>query len=135
MLLPLAEAGRHPDLSEALLQELLYAGLNCPGFTEKQRWELTRCCGVVGLGVRISPLAMYWPFKFLGRKANVPEDLMEYYIDRLTKHLDIKTAKPTLNPFRSFLLPPNRGDAANAGEMGSLELQGVLDIYKMTLPV
>ena len=42
----------------------------------------------------------------LGRKANVPEDVMEFYIDRLTKHLDIKTAKPTMNPFRSFLIPP-----------------------------
>ena len=128
------DSGRNPDLNEALLSELLFAGLNCPGFSEKQRWELTRCCGPVGLSVRISPLAMYWPFKVLGRKANVPEDVMEYYIDRLTKHLDIKTARPTMNPFRSFLLPPNRGDASLAGEMGSLELQCVLDIYKVTLP-
>ena len=133
ILLNQSDSGRNADLNEALLSELLYAGLNCPGFSERQRWELTRACGVVGGAARVSPLAKDWPFMVLGRKPNVPEDVMEFYIDRLTKHLDIKTAKPTMNPFRSFLLPPNRGEASLAGEMGSLELQGVLDIYKMTL--
>ena len=37
---------------------------------------------------------------------------MENYVDRLTKHLAIRTARPTMNPFRTFLLPPNRGDAS-----------------------
>ena len=36
---------------------------------------------------------MYWPFKVLGRKPNVPEDLMEYYIDRLAKNLDLRTTR------------------------------------------
>ena len=124
---------RHnPDLNDDLLEELLYTCLNCPGFSERQRFELTRCSGVIGLAVRISPLAKDWPFNVLGRRPDIPEDLMDYYVDRLTKHLAIRTAKPTMNPFRTFLLPPNRGDASPVGEMGALELQCVLDVYKAT---
>ena len=41
-----------------------------------------------------------------------------------------------MNPFRTFLLPPSKGDRfeATAKEQGELELKCVLDIYRMTLP-
>ena len=125
---------RHnPDLNDDLLEELLYTCLNCPGFSERQRWEFTRCCGVIGLAVRISPLAKDWPFNVLGRKPDVPEDVMEFYVDRLTRHLANPRARPTMNPFRTFLLPPNRGDAATFGEMGRVELDCVVEVYRQTL--
>ena len=46
-----------------------------------------------------------WPFEVLSRKLDVPEDLMEYYVDRLTERLDRRGVRPTLNPFWIFLLP------------------------------
>ena len=134
ILLNNVDQGAHPLLNQGLVQELLYAGLNAPGFSEKQRWDLTRDGGVQGRSVKISPLAKHWPFNVLGRKTNVPEDVMVWYVDRLTRHLDIPTARPTMNPFRTFILPPNRGLESTAAEMGALELQCVLEIYKMTLP-
>ena len=42
---------------------------------------------MLGLAVRISPLARDWPFSVLGRKPDVPEDFMGFYVDRLTSHL------------------------------------------------
>ena len=61
---------------------------------------------------------------------------MNYYVDLLTKHLDRRGVKPTMNPFRTFLLPPTKGDRfeATAKEQAELELNCVLDIYRMTLP-
>ena len=66
-----------PHLSESLLTELLYAGLNAPAFSEIQRLELRQAAGTVGDKIRMSPLVPYWPFEVLCRKAGVEEDYIE----------------------------------------------------------
>ena len=69
--------GGLPGLTESLLNDLLMAGLNAHGFSEKQRWELRQAAGFVGSRVAMSPLAQCWPFEALGRKAGVDEDVVE----------------------------------------------------------
>ena len=125
----------HPYLHQTILEDLLYAGLNAAGFSENQRWQLCKTAHQVGRAIRISPLAKDWPFEVLSRKMDVPEDLMAYYVDRLTKHLDRRGVRPTMNPFRTFLLPPTKGDRfeVTAKAQGELEMNCVLDIYRMTL--
>lgn len=65
-----------PHLSESLLTELLYAGLNAPAFSEQQRWQLCQAAGTAGERIRMSRLVPYWPFEVLGRKAGVDEDFV-----------------------------------------------------------
>lgn len=60
-----------------LVVEVMTAGLNAPGFSERQRWELMQAAEYQGTEIRLSPLAEWWPWEALGRKANVPEDLIE----------------------------------------------------------
>ena len=69
--------GGLPGLTEALLHDLLVAGLNAHGFSERQRWELRQAAGFVGTRIPMSPLAQWWPFEALGRKAGAEEDVVE----------------------------------------------------------
>lgn len=69
--------GFEHNLSESLLTELLYAGLNAPAFSEQQRWQLCRAAHPVDQRIRMSPIAPYWPFDVLGRKAGMDEDLVK----------------------------------------------------------
>ncbi|KAI9817541.1 MAG: hypothetical protein M1827_001152 [Pycnora praestabilis] len=72
--------GRSPiNVGGQLLLELVYAGLNAPGFTESQRAVLVAAAESAGRGIRLSPLATSWPFEVLGRKKDVEEDVMEFY--------------------------------------------------------
>lgn len=66
-----------PHLSESLLTELLFAGLNAPAFSEYQRLQLCQAANAVGDKIRMSPLVPYWPFEVLGRKAGVEEDYVK----------------------------------------------------------
>ncbi len=72
--------GGAPGLSWELLTELVYAGLNAPGFSEPHRAELAATANSVGIPVRLSPLAAFWPFEVLGRKKGVEEDVVEVSI-------------------------------------------------------
>ncbi|KAL8778570.1 MAG: hypothetical protein Q9194_001925 [Teloschistes cf. exilis] len=69
--------GFEHNLSESLLTELLYAGLNAPAFSEQQRWQLCRAAHPVDQKIRMSPMAPYWPFQVLGRKAGMDEDVVK----------------------------------------------------------
>ncbi|KAI9721267.1 MAG: hypothetical protein M1812_002429 [Candelaria pacifica] len=73
------EGTASPQINEQLLIELVYAGLNAPGFSEGQRARLVRSADWVGGRIRISPLASVWPFEVLGRKADIDEDVIEYF--------------------------------------------------------
>lgn len=72
--------GVHPNLALNLVLELMTAGLNASGFSERQRWELIQAADYTGPEIRLSPLAEWWPWEALGRKPNVPEDLVEVSI-------------------------------------------------------
>lgn len=133
ILLTNVKKGAHSQLSGALVEELLYAGLNAHGFSEKQRWILCQTAEITGRAVRISPLAKDWPFEVLVRKPNVPEDVVTWYVDRLTRHLERRGGKPTMNPFRTFLLPPNKGEDETARGQGDVELGGVVEVYRAVL--
>ena len=63
-------------LTTELLTALLHAGLNAPGFGEKQKWELYLIGQQGAAGIRISPLSASWPFQALGRKQNWEEDVV-----------------------------------------------------------
>lgn len=69
--------GGLPGLTENLLNDLLMAGLNAYGFSDRQRWELRQLAGMAGSKVPMSPLAQLWPLEAVGRKAGVDEDVVE----------------------------------------------------------
>lgn len=69
--------GGLPGLTENLLNDLLMAGLNAYGFSDRQRWELRQLAGMAGSKVPMSPLAQFWPLEAVGRKAGVDEDVVE----------------------------------------------------------
>ena len=75
--------GGAPGLTVELLTELVYAGLNAPGFSEPQKARLVAAAERVGMGIRLSPLAAFWPFEVLGRKEGVEEDVVEVSISIL----------------------------------------------------
>ena len=76
-LLAALRRGGVSKLNMELVVELMTAGLNAPGFSERQRWELMQAAEYHGPEIRLSPLAEWWPWEALGRKANMPEDLVE----------------------------------------------------------
>lgn len=72
---------KNDDLTEHLtfdlLEDLLYAGLNVPAFSEYQRFRLIYAAGQVGEKVVFSPLMTTWPFEVLGRKKYWEEDVVK----------------------------------------------------------
>ena len=68
-------------LNEHLLNEYISAALNAIGFSERQRWELYSAVKDAKevKTFLISPLAQYWPFEVVGRKAHREEDVVEWY--------------------------------------------------------
>lgn len=66
-------------LNDSLLRDLVMAGLNAYGFSDKQRWEIHQTAAPF-LGremFRLSDLARGWPFETLGRKRGMEEDVVE----------------------------------------------------------
>lgn len=68
------------NINQALLTELMIAGLNSPGFSESQRWELVQVSEYVGGEVKLSPLMKWWPWEALGRKAGSEEDVVQVWL-------------------------------------------------------
>lgn len=70
---------RDKGLNESLLKELVLAGMNAYGFSDRQRWELyLAAAGVLGRQwMRLSPLMARWPWEVVGRKAMWEEDVVE----------------------------------------------------------
>lgn len=68
------------NITQALLTELMIAGLNSPGFSESQRWELVQVSEYVGGEVKLSPLMKWWPWEALGRKAGSEEDVVQVWL-------------------------------------------------------
>ncbi|KAI9670802.1 MAG: hypothetical protein M1829_004691 [Trizodia sp. TS-e1964] len=66
-------------LNVGLMNGLVLAGLMCPGFNERQKLELTRVAQYQGEPFGITKLAYHWPFEVLGRRADVPEDVLKLY--------------------------------------------------------
>lgn len=69
--------GGAPNISQSLLTELMLAGLNASGFSEKQRWELVQAAEYVGGEVKLSPLMKWWPWETMGRKIGCEEDVIK----------------------------------------------------------
>lgn len=89
-------------LNMALLKELLSAGLNAIGFSERQRWEFhkqVKDFDELKLFL-VSPIAEYWPFEVVGRKANREEDVVEWYAGLLANHPNVRALSTgTTTPF------------------------------------
>jgi hypothetical protein len=61
-------------LDQNLLRDFIFAGMNCPGFGERQKHELVTAAGLWGGGIEISPLGCFWPFDLVSRKDGMKDD-------------------------------------------------------------
>jgi hypothetical protein len=55
-------------LDENLLRDFIFAGMNCPGFGERQKHELLWAAGFWGAAIDNPPLRCFWPFELIGWK-------------------------------------------------------------------
>ncbi|MCJ1466219.1 hypothetical protein MMC07_004838 [Pseudocyphellaria aurata] len=78
--------GGAPNLTQSLLTDLMLAGLNAAGFSEKQRWELVQAAEYVGGEVKLSPLMKWWPWEALGRKVGSEEEVIKFYASLFKSH-------------------------------------------------
>ncbi|KAL9018459.1 MAG: hypothetical protein Q9185_004236 [Variospora sp. 1 TL-2023] len=121
-----------PHISESLLTELLYAGLNAPAFSEQQRWQLCQAGGSAGERIRMSPLVPYWPFEVLARKAGVDEDVVKEYARYLQSH---PRNTSTEGPFGTWTAESNEAlGLTSIGQVGVHEMQMVLHMLQDVLP-
>ena len=81
-----------PLLNQQLIQDLLSAGLNAAGFSEKQRWELYEMCDYARYHFNVSPYLQYWPFEVLGRKPRMEEDVIEVSVFSTPFHSFLSTS-------------------------------------------
>ncbi|OAP56924.1 hypothetical protein AYL99_09036 [Fonsecaea erecta] len=56
---------REVGLDNKLLMDFVFAGLNAPGFSERQRADIVESSQALACGFRISKHARYWPFQTL----------------------------------------------------------------------
>lgn len=63
---------RTVGLDNKLLMDFLFAGMNCPGFSAKQRYDVAVRAHGWGHGFSISPLLGHWPFETLVPHNNEP---------------------------------------------------------------
>ncbi|OAG37915.1 hypothetical protein AYO21_07887 [Fonsecaea monophora] len=56
---------REVGLDNKLLMDFVFAGLNAPGFSERQRADIVESSQALSCGFRISKHARYWPFQTL----------------------------------------------------------------------
>ncbi|MCJ1288080.1 hypothetical protein MMC26_007433 [Xylographa opegraphella] len=73
-------------LTSELLTDLLYAGLNAPGFSEKQKWDLCQVADWAAKAVAISPLTRGWPWLVLARKPDWDDDVIMFYAQILNAY-------------------------------------------------
>ena len=64
-------------LDQKLLMEFIFAGMNCAGFGERQKFELVTAAKYWGGGVKISPLACFWPFDVIGRRYGLDDNMVK----------------------------------------------------------
>jgi hypothetical protein len=55
-------------LDHKLLMDFISAGVNCPGFGERQRFAIVVTAGQWGGGVRMGMLSCFWPFEVVGKR-------------------------------------------------------------------
>lgn len=61
-------------LDHKLLMDFIFAGMNCPGFGERMKFQIVSTAGVWGTGINLSPLACFWPFDVVSRKVEFVDD-------------------------------------------------------------
>ncbi|KAK5154980.1 hypothetical protein LTR04_005887 [Oleoguttula sp. CCFEE 6159] len=111
------------QLTPQLLQELVYAALHAPAFSERQRYQLFISAGGPGhVPINMSPLAPYWVFEGLGRREDATEQVVQYYASLLhtatTSSAFLSLAEQSANsaagttrsPFGNVVVPYARAD-------------------------
>ncbi|KAI9760583.1 MAG: Arp complex subunit [Chaenotheca gracillima] len=67
------------NLNQQLLDELLRTSLSAPGFSEAQKCDILHSAGAHAHRYQLSPFAPCWNFLALGRKPELPDDVVEAY--------------------------------------------------------
>ncbi|MCJ1390316.1 hypothetical protein MMC18_003174 [Xylographa bjoerkii] len=123
-------------LTSELLMDLLYAGLNAPGFSEKQKWELCQVADWAAKAVAISPLTRGWPWLVLARKPDWDDDVIMYYAQILNAYSQKRIGRITANDsFFSDMLTSQLRISVNASleAAAQTEWQHFKDLVKLVL--
>ncbi|KAB8231875.1 hypothetical protein BDV23DRAFT_195447 [Aspergillus alliaceus] len=72
-------------LDQNLLRDLLYAGLNCPAFNERQKYTLCVNSGLEAEIARFPEISKWFPFDTLVQLPNYNKDALLYYSNLISK--------------------------------------------------
>lgn len=64
-------------LDHKLFRDFLLAGLNCPAFTERFKYEIIVASGRGGASIHVSNLTCFWPFDTVARKPMQNDNFIE----------------------------------------------------------
>ena len=64
-------------LDQNLLRDFIFAGMNCPGFGERQKHELITTAGYWGSAIMTSPLNCFWPFDLISRQPGMDDETVK----------------------------------------------------------
>ena len=70
-------AGQTKGLDHNLLFDFVYAGLNCHGFGERQKYTLLRYANLTEKDVKMSKFCRSWPFDIVGKKFGMDDENVE----------------------------------------------------------
>ncbi|KAL9074167.1 MAG: hypothetical protein Q9157_004481 [Trypethelium eluteriae] len=110
------------QLTLQLHQELVFAGLNCPGFSERQKYMILKTAvshyeEAPGRDTwwGLTQYAPTWIFQTLGRREGVGEDMLTYFV-RLLFDASTSTDFLSLAEHRSAVLAIQQGRASPFGK-------------------
>ncbi|PLB33505.1 uncharacterized protein BDW47DRAFT_121172 [Aspergillus candidus] len=66
-------------LDERLIRDLLFAGLNCPAFNDRQKYTLCINAQDIGDSVKFPDISRWFPFDTLAKKPTKDENCLMYY--------------------------------------------------------
>ena len=78
-------------LDQNLLRDFIFAGLNCPGFGERQKHALVHAAGWWGSTIDMPPVNYFWPFDLIGRKHGMDNETVKVSVQLqvyLSEHTD-----------------------------------------------
>lgn len=118
-------------LDRRLAIDLLAAGLQCPGFNDRQKYCLHLAATNYGIVTGTPPSARFWPFDTLARKGHAQESLVLKYaalIQRAVQEKPLPMSSLIFNTFDPLFHAASPFGAINLECHGELTFQDAVDL-------